>query len=387
MSEHQALVQASGETGIIMATAPGNFESIPPVHCVAEVYSELPAPMIQNHWRKVNALLRFSMLTGMQMQLDPTMNLLCDYAAEICGFDAALTFLWDEALERTQLRLQRNLTLPDAGTGLYGNLLNFWSHQANRPLLVTEGDSKESDALLHSLGMRSAIAVPLFVKNRVAGSMQFFSVRPARFTPEDAQLLWILALVAENLLTRETENESLLRFAFTDFLTGLRTRGYFEQQLEMEIKRASRKRQTLALLMLDIDHFKALNDTYGHHVGDQVLREVGALLLKDMREADTVARYGGEEFVMILPETSATGARHVAQKVRRAMERANLSGPVEASRHVTISIGYAIFPRDAATKRDVIDFADRALYEAKRQGRNRVVAFSELSADKEAVGD
>ena len=365
-----------------MSTAPSNFESTPPPHCVAEVYSELSAAMIQTHWRQVNALLRLSMLTGMQMQMDPTLNMLCDYAAEISGFDAALAFLWDDTAEKAQLRLQRNLTA--AGDGVYGNLLNFWSHQANRPLLISERDASESDALLASLGMRSAIAIPLFVKNRVAGSLQLFSTRPSHFVLEDAQLLWIMALVSENLLTRETQNESLLRFAFTDYLTGLRTRGYFEQQLEMEIKRAARKRQSLALLMLDIDNFKALNDTYGHHVGDQVLREVGVQLQKDMREGDTVARYGGEEFVMILPETHAAGARHVAQKVRRAIERANLSGPIDAARNVTISIGYAIFPRDAATKRDVIDFADNALYEAKRQGRNRVVSYAELHPDKEA---
>lgn len=97
------------------------------------------------------------------------------------------------------------------------------------------------------------------------------------------------------------------------YLTGLKTRGYFEQQLDLEIKRSERKIQKFALLMIDIDHFKQLNDRYGHHVGDQVLRDVCAILRKDMREMDTVARYGGEEFVIILPETGAAGALYVAQ--------------------------------------------------------------------------
>src|SRR6185437_7499345 len=135
-------------------------------------------------------------------------------------------------------------------------------------------------------------------------SLQLFCASPDCFTEHDAQLLWTLVLAAENLLTREQANEGLLRFAFTDYLTGLRTRGYFEQQLDLEVKRSERKGKAFSLMMVDIDHFKILNDTYGHHIGDQVLRQVTSLLVKDMREVDTVARYGGEEFVIILPETS-----------------------------------------------------------------------------------
>jgi diguanylate cyclase (GGDEF)-like protein len=209
--------------------------------------------------------------------------------------------------------------------------------------------------------------------------VQLLSRSAAGFTREDAQLLWILSLVGENLLTREYANEGLITFAFTDFLTGLKTRGYFEQQLELEIKRSERKKTHFALLMIDIDLFKQLNDTYGHHVGDQVLRDVASILMKDMREVDTVARYGGEEFVLILPETSAPGAMLVAQRLRRAVEQAKFfAGSPRATEHLTISIGVAVFDVDAQFKRDLIDAADSALYEAKRRGRNQVVLFSEM---------
>src|SRR5436309_8265401 len=137
--------------------------------------------------------------------------------------------------------------------------------------------------------------------------MQLFCEKSDGFNDDDAQLLSTLVLVSENLLTREQTNEGLLRFAFTDYLTGLRTRGYFEQQLELEFKRSERKETGFALLMVDIDYFKQLNDRYGHHVGDKVLREVTALLAADMREVDTVARYGGEEFVVVLAESFDTG--------------------------------------------------------------------------------
>jgi GGDEF domain-containing protein len=115
------------------------------------------------------------------------------------------------------------------------------------------------------------------------GSLQFYTDRSKLFCAEDAQLLWILALSAESLITRDFGNEALLHLAFTDFLTGMKTRGYFEQQLDLEIKRTERRRSSLSLLMIDIDFFKKLNDGYGHHVGDQLLRDISTILMKDMR--------------------------------------------------------------------------------------------------------
>jgi len=328
----------------------------------------------------VNVVLRMSMLTGLQMQLDATLNLLCDMAAEITEFDRAMVYFWDESQELMQLRLARNLD-KNAGQEISsGNVLNFWAIKYGRPLLVRRGPNVQADALLQMVGASSALAVPLFVSNRVMGSMQLFSSRTDGFNNEDAQLLWILSLVAENLLTREYANEGLLRFAFTDYLTGLRTRGYFEQQLELEFKRAERRQQKFALLMIDIDHFKKANDTFGHHVGDQLLRDVTSILMKDMREVDTVARYGGEEFVIILPETTETGAVYVAQRLRRAVEQAKFfAGSPHSVQHLTISIGVAVYDTDAQFKRDLIEFADAALYAAKNEGRNRVICYSELA--------
>jgi diguanylate cyclase (GGDEF)-like protein len=351
-----------------------------PERFVVEVFSELRAETIQKRWDDVNVILRMSMLTGLQMQLDATLNLLCDMAAEVARFERALIYFWDEGQELMQLRLARNLE-KSAGQGIAGgNILNFWAIKYGRPLLVARGHNTQADALLHVAHAQSALAVPLFVNNRVMGSIQLFSSEAESFTREDAQLLWILALVSENLLTREYANEGLLRFAFTDYLTGLRTRGYFEQQLELEFKRAERRKQKFALLMIDIDHFKQANDTFGHHIGDQLLRDVTSILMKDMREVDTVARYGGEEFVIILPETTETGALYVAQRLRRAVEQAKFfAGSPHQVQRLTISIGVAVYDTDAQFKRDLIEFADAALYAAKHEGRNRVICYSELA--------
>jgi diguanylate cyclase (GGDEF)-like protein len=356
----------------------------PPERFVVEVFSELDEATIRTRWQHLNVVLRLSMLTGLQMQLDATLSMLCDMAGEITRFEKALVYFWDESQEQMQLRMERGFDSDlhrkeDLATG---NILNLWAAKYGRPLLVQQGLHLQADDLLQLVGASSALAVPYFVSNRVMGSLQLFSVRREAFQREDAQLLWILSLVAENLLTREYANEGLLRFAFTDYLTGLKTRGYFEQQLDLEFKRAERRKQKFALLMIDIDHFKRLNDTFGHHVGDQILRDVTSILMKDMREVDTVARYGGEEFVIILPETTETGAMYVAQRLRRAVEQAKFfAGGPHNVQHLTISIGVAVYDSDAQFKRDLIEFSDAALYAAKHAGRNCVVAYSDLARE------
>jgi diguanylate cyclase (GGDEF)-like protein len=361
-------------------------DSIPPERFVVEVFSELDQQTVQRRWREVNVILRLSMLGGMQIQLEATLNMLLDFAAEIAFFEKSLVYFWEEDSEQVRLRLAGGLDRETAEPFVRGNIFNFWATRYGRPLLVTAGHNLQADATLETIGAGSALIVPLVVSNKVIGSLQLFSSEQEAFTREDAQLFWMLSLVSENQLTRDYENEGLIRFAFTDFLTGLKTRGYFEQQLDLEIKRAERKRTPIALLMLDIDHFKALNDTHGHHIGDQVLREVSAVLMKEMREVDTAARYGGEEFVIVLPETNTAGAIQVANRVRRAVEQAKFfAGSPRQSAHITISIGVAVFDQDAQTKRELIVAADAALYEAKSQGRNRVIASSALNAQKREV--
>ena len=359
-------------------------ESFAPESFVVEVFTELDESTVRARWNDVNVLLRLSILSGLQMQLEATLNMLCDFASEIVSFDLGMVYFWDEDEQRMHLRVTRSLAEVNAETYERGNILNIWAAKHARPLLVSAGLHPQADLALQALGCHSALVIPLFVSNRVLGSMQFYGRERNRFSREDAQLLWILSLVSENLLTRDFANEGLLRYAFTDFLTGLKTRGYFEQQLDLEIKRAERKKSTLALLMIDIDFFKSLNDTYGHHVGDQVLRDVSSILMKDMREVDTVARYGGEEFVIILPETSAVGALQVAQRLRKSVEQANFfAGSPDKVEHLSISIGIALYDQDAQFKQDLIEAADSALYAAKSQGRNRVITYERMERRKE----
>jgi diguanylate cyclase (GGDEF)-like protein len=357
---------------------PERPDSFPPDRFVVEVFSEVREDTIRRRWREVNTILRLGMLTGLPMQLDAALSMLCDFAAEIVSYDSALVYFWEETSEQMRLRSMRGVEHVSDSLSR-GNILNFWVNKYSRPMLLGRGDQPQADAILDELGAGSVLVVPLVVNNRTLGSMQLFARATAAFSHEDAQLLWILALVAENMLSRAHANEGLLTFAFTDYLTGLKTRGYFEQQLELELKRCERKKAPLGLLMVDIDFFKSLNDRHGHHAGDQVLRDVSSLLTKDMREIDTVARYGGEEFVIILPETSAASAARVAHRVRRNVENAKFfAGTPAAAEQLTISIGIAVYPQDARFKRDLIECADAALYEAKSSGRNQVKMYSDL---------
>ena len=362
---------------------PFEFEtdSCPPESFVVEVFSELHEDTVQQRWREVNVLLRLSMLTGLQMELENTLNMLLDLGGEIASYQGALAYFWDEEHEQVHLRVTRGVEQVPREDLARGNILNFWAAKYSRPLLIAQGHNVQADALLATVHAASALVVPLFVNNKAMGSIQLFASRADAFTREDAQLLWIMALVAENLLTREYANEGLITFAFTDYLTGLKTRGYFEQQLDQEIKRSERKKTRFALLMIDIDFFKPINDRYGHHVGDQILRDVTSILMKDMREVDTVARYGGEEFVIILPETTGAGGRLVAERLRRGVEQAKFfAGSPGAVERLSISLGVAVFDQDAQFKRDLIEFADAALYHAKANGRNQVVLYSDLAA-------
>jgi diguanylate cyclase (GGDEF)-like protein len=171
-----------------------------------------------------------------------------------------------------------------------------------------------------------------------------------------------LAMRHANLLER------MQRMAVTDGLTQLANRRSFDRALDRELLRATRTDGRLSVVLLDVDHFKVLNDTHGHLVGDTVLRQIAAALRDCGREYDTIARYGGEEFAAVLPGCSSALAVQVAERLRRAVEEAPTEVPV------TASAGVATFPYDGVDVAGLLDAADRALYAAKRSGRNRVLS-------------
>ncbi|HBH37316.1 MAG TPA: GGDEF domain-containing protein [Curvibacter sp.] len=185
----------------------------------------------------------------------------------------------------------------------------------------------------------------------------------------------IIVIVAMGLVLMSKERADALNrnLALQDELTGLHNRRSIQRLLDQQLAMLARGRRPLAVLLIDVDHFKRINDTHGHLSGDLALREIGACLLGRLRGQDLVGRWGGEEFIALLPDTGIGGARKLAEQLRRAVEQLQAVSLVGKQMPLTVSIGLCTrVPDDEATREDVIALADRALYQAKQNGRNRV---------------
>ena len=198
-------------------------------------------------------------------------------------------------------------------------------------------------------------------------------------------MLAILANQAAATLSLIRDREEQAELAVRDGLTGLYNRRAFGELLGQAVAREDRQGGRFGLLILDLDHFKNLNDTYGHPAGDAALKSAAEVLTRHLRKGDQAARYGGEEFVAILPGTDGGGATHLAERVREAVQKNRLV--FEGARiGLTASVGLAVWPGDGKDPDALLASADRALYAAKQAGRNRVVAASQLGLDgKSAV--
>jgi diguanylate cyclase (GGDEF)-like protein len=214
------------------------------------------------------------------------------------------------------------------------------------------------------------MAIPLFSEKKLVGALSITDL-PREDTEKFAILAVQFALETKKVLLYETVE----LLAITDGLTGLYVRRYFFERLNEELDRSRRHKFKLAFLMADIDDFKVCNDTYGHLVGDVVLKEMGRIMKENVREIDLVARYGGEEFSLVLPETGREGAALAAERIRKKIEE-HLFRAYDEKLKVTISVGAAVYPDDATEVKDLVEKADKALYEAKRAGKNIIYTYS-----------
>ncbi len=233
-----------------------------------------------------------------------------------------------------------------------------------------------------SSGLASVAMIPLTRNRELIGSINLGSSDEQRFTRDHAtDFLAHLGIIASACLDNTVNRARLLRSGFTDVLTGWNNRRYLQVRLHEELARARREGQHVVCLMLDVDHFKAVNDTHGHAAGDAVLQELANRIESQVRKSDVAARYGGEEFIVVLPNTDIEAGRLLAERVRAAVSAEPIRLPDGVLLEVTASLGIAgINPGDAGA--DDIDLktvaealiarADVALYRAKAAGRNRV---------------
>lgn len=233
------------------------------------------------------------------------------------------------------------------------------------------------DTFLQKFRTNELVIIPLKAKNKVNGLIvadNLFTQKP--ITQDDLRLFMMLANQAGLAIENAHLYELVQHKSHTDSITGLWNHGFLQDQLSLEIESARRHQRALTLLILDIDDFKKLNDTYGHHKGDVVLREIAQILKDCSRGNDYACRYGGEEFAVILTQTSQEQGMVIAERIRaKIAEHAfQLSSDPASSGHklhVTVSIGLGTFPEDATTKEDLIAKADKVMYIAKFSGKNR----------------
>lgn len=243
--------------------------------------------------------------------------------------------------------------------------------------------------IIFPLGIRSIMVIPIVFREEVIGTLFIKTSRKGySFCRREIKLCQAIANSSANALYNafifekiEDEKTRLERLAITDYLTGLYNIRYFYHRLDEEFSRARRYNFPLSCLMIDLDHFKDINDRYGHRAGDSVLREVARLMKSHTRKSDVLARYGGEEFIMLLPETHEKGAIAKAEQLRSSISKLRFKS-LTNGRAVTVSIGVATYPDVTVNDTDdLITYADNALYKAKTSGRNRVEVFRKTTSE------
>jgi diguanylate cyclase (GGDEF)-like protein len=298
------------------------------------------------------------------------LRLVASHAGELVGADSCSIMLLDEQRRELFGKVSAGLTPEEeallsfrVGEGVAG-----WVVEHGAPARVEDTTRDERFKVLpgQALHIRSILCVPLITQDGAIGTLTVTSGQVGAFTPEHEELLVYLG----GAVVRDVENARLYRLAITDPLTHAFNRQYLFQRLPAELERSRRYGEPLSVALMDIDHFKHVNDTHGHLAGDFVLKELVRLALTQVREVDALVRHGGEEFLLLLPNTPRDAAATVAERLRASVEKLVMPWS-NLKLRVTASFGVAEWHREE-TDEDLLRRADEALYRAKDAGRNRV---------------
>lgn len=334
--------------------------------------------------RMLNEIYNLSLKIGRSLSLEDELDIIINVTGKFLKTDFAVIDLIDEKSKELKFKVSR------------GNLPTGVLHSDKKKIddsllseVVKTGKSIVIDDLnkpefqdysfLIEKKISSLLLVPLNVQEKTMGVFTCGYAQPMEFKEDEMQFLTLISSRAALSINNARLHEEIKRLAITDGLTGLYNYRYFQETLTKEIKKGKRLNQVISLLIIDIDHFKDFNDTFGHQEGDNLLQRLAMLLNFQIRQTDVIARYGGEEFVIIVPGTPKESAFLLGERIRKEVEE-NIFTPedtyrLEVTSPVTISVGVATFPDDADNQKDLIKCADNALYEAKRTGRNKVVEY------------
>ncbi len=357
------------------ADAAGALFAIPVCVLVAEVLAWVVAGE-QRSRRSAHALVRVASALGQHLNEAVLCQTIVDESREALDSDHAillrldpdsilLTAVFASAVDHRTAQAIEHLP----GTKLPGvppQLLE------GDPLVVEDATNDPHFAeVLRSHRVKSYIAMPLLARNRLVGVLTCFqTAKTRRYGTDDIGFARALAAQASTAIENAVLYERTLAASRCDPLTGLKNRRAFRERLEAEVERARRYGRELSLIVLDVDHFKRINDALGHQTGDEALVRVGELLQRSRRMDDGAFRIGGDEFAVLLPETSAPGASTIAERLRNRLERAGFGNGRDVV--LTASIGVASFGVHATNADDLFQQADAAMYEVKAAGRNAV---------------
>ncbi|MFA5164027.1 MAG: sensor domain-containing diguanylate cyclase [Candidatus Omnitrophota bacterium] len=290
--------------------------------------------------------------------------------------DACILYLVDEDAHELALKAARSKEGTLSIKSKKGDIFDMWVLKQRQPLLVSDTDKDfrfNLDLVPEEFRreFKSVIAAPLISQKKVIGILRVESREVEAYVSDDLRLLTTLSDLAAIALENAKLYRRIEELAISDGLTGLYCQRYFKERLEEDILKATRLRQPLSLLMVDIDGFKSYNDKYGHTAGDIVLKSIGDIMKYSIELGDLAARYGGEEFVIILFGKNKQDAKSLGEAIRKKIgSQKFILRQVET--HVTVSIGCATLPEDAVARDELIRTADAALYQAKSGGGDKV---------------
>ncbi len=311
-------------------------------------------------------------------------------ARQLAGLDFCAVTLVDE-IEGKRIHKVMRMTGVTSGkalegksfadnNGLVANVVRYGAPLPGRDLKAMDKMVVFDDET-QLRGLTALKILPLIAGERILGTLVAGARKKTSFDQDVIRMLEVIAIQAAQAVQRAKLFEQMETMATTDGLTGLLNHRTFQSKFDEALAHAKRYGRKCSVILTDIDHFKSVNDTYGHPTGDKVLRGVAKILRQKARDTDIVARYGGEEFAIVMPETDAKGALVIAERIREAVMAEVFQtemGPLK----VTLSLGISSFPDHGQEKQALIDLADQCLYFAKRHGRNQSVTVAQMQSGR-----
>lgn len=332
-------------------------------------------PRIKRDYNGLKILNEESSMLVSSLNMDVIAKKLCEGAKRIAASEA---FLFIKKGREFEL-IHHTYRIPEGKTQyiLEGTAVNF-AVEERQPRYLSDATHYPIPIMPFKVEeCHSFLAIPMFYENNLLGLFVMLSRKKGFLDVLQQELLRVMCNQAATSIANAKLHAEIEQMAITDGLTGLYNHRAFQEKLADELKRQKRSLESNALLLMDIDFFKKVNDTYGHPAGDLVLKGVAKIIRGTIRDIDIPARYGGEEFAVVLPQTDGKGAKNFAERLRKTVMHTSFSADGAALR-VTLSIGIATSPADAKGKEELIEKSDQALYYVKHNGRNQTALWSDI---------